>query len=153
VDVEKAPQEFLGLGSATHGDEVDGLDEQARVSGALLAHSVDEASQPGHEAVVADAQERTARDVADAGRLDHEHARPTLAEARVPGGPLVGAEAVFRRAPRHHRGHPRALLGDDGSDARGLKEPRARRLLARGPPCRWQAVTDLEALDYRAHAS
>ena len=153
VHVQESAQELLGLGPAAHGDEVDRLDEQARVAGAALAHGLDESAQPGHEAVVADAQQGAAGDVADAGGLDHEHARPPLGEARVPRQHLVGDEAVVRRAPRHHRRHPRPLLGHHRADARRLEEPRALRLLARGPARRRQAVADLEALGHGAHAS
>src|SRR5262249_62003338 len=48
---------------------------------------------------------------------------------------------------------PRALLGHDRTDARSLKEPRAGGLVACGPARRRQAVTNLEALGHRAHAS
>ena len=48
---------------------------------ASLAHGLDEAPQPGEEAVAADAEERPARHVADAGRLHDQHARLALGES------------------------------------------------------------------------
>ena len=39
------------------------------------AHDLDQPAQPGHEAVVPDAQQRPAGHVADAGRLDHDARR------------------------------------------------------------------------------
>ena len=58
------------------------LDEQQGLAARRLAHRVDQLAQARDEAIVADAQERPRRDVADAGRLDDEHAGPALGEAR-----------------------------------------------------------------------
>ena len=73
------------------------------------AHGLDQRRQAGDEAVVADAQQRPARDVADAGRLDDDRAGLPLREALVPASTSGGDEAVLGRAPRHHRRHPGAL--------------------------------------------
>jgi hypothetical protein len=48
---------------------------------ARLAHRVHQVAQAGHETVVADAQERPARHVADAGGLDDDAPRPAVGEA------------------------------------------------------------------------
>ena len=47
-------------------------------------HRLDEAAQAREEAIVPDAQQRPARHVADAGRLDHDRAGPAAREAPVP---------------------------------------------------------------------
>ena len=88
--------------------------------------------EAGEKAVVADAQQRTAGDVANAGRLDDDRARATARETLVPGDDVVGDEAVLGRAPGHHRGNPGALLDLEPPDFERRKQARARRFLARG---------------------
>src|SRR5262245_5679855 len=70
--LQVATEEPLWLRTAPDRDEVEDLDEKPRPAPAVLAHRVDERPQPGHEPIVADAQERPAGDVADTGRLDDE---------------------------------------------------------------------------------
>ena len=143
-----------GLGSAAHGHEVDELDEETGVAGAVLAHGVDETAETRDEALVADAQERPARDVPDAGRLDDEHAGAAVGEACVPREHVLRHEAVLGRAPRHHRRYPRPLLGHcAATDRRRLEEPRAGGLLARRPASRRQRMLDAEALADGAHVT
>ena len=93
---------------------------------------VDEVGEPGDEAIVADAQERPARDVADAGRLDDDRAGLPLGEAAVPVEHVRRDEAVLGRAPRHHRRHPGALLEPRlVAEREGRQEHRRSRLLGR----------------------
>ena len=80
--------------------------------------------QARNEAIVADPHQRTARDVADAGRLDHDRAGAPLREARIPFDHGVGDEAVLGRPPRHHGRHPGALFQRDRADRDGREQPR-----------------------------
>ncbi len=65
--------------------------------------------EAGDEPVVADPEQRSAGDVADAGGLDHQ--RPGLAagEPLVPREDLGRDQPVFGGAPGHHRRYPGAL--------------------------------------------
>ena len=97
-------------------------------------------AQAGHEAIVADAQQRAARHVADAGRLDDDRAGPPCGEALVPVEHVVGDDAVVGGAPGDHGGHPGAV-GEVEAAAVERREPARRRRLVRGrPACRRQRV-------------
>ena len=108
--VRNSRRKRVGLRAAADRQEVDQLDEEARLAVARLAHHAHELAQSGEEAVVADAQQRAAGHVADAGRLDHECPGTPAREAAIPVEHLGGDEAVLGRAPRHHRRHPGALV-------------------------------------------
>lgn len=142
-DLEVAAEKRFALGPPAHREEVEHLDEEARPAAARLAHGLDEAPEPRDEPVIADPQERPARDVADAGRLDDEDARLARGEARVPVEDLGRDEAVVGGAPGDHRRHPGAVLGDEAPAERDRREPaRPRRLLARRPARGRQRVAD-----------
>ena len=108
ADLEIAREERRRLRPAPDREEVDDLDEEARPPLARAPARSRRAAEPGDEAVAADAQERTARHVADAGRLDDQHAGLALGEAAVPLEHLGRDVAVLGRPPGHHRRHPRA---------------------------------------------
>ena len=97
-------------------------------------------AEAGDEAVVPDAEQRPARDVADAGRLDDEHARAARGEAAVPVEDLRRDEAVLGRAPGHHRRDPRPRARDDPAAEADRREPAAAAgLLGRRPADRAEA--------------
>jgi hypothetical protein len=116
---EKLPEVFRRLGTAAHGEEVDELDEELRASAARGADGVRQPAQSGNEAVVSDAQQGTGRHVADAGRFDDEPAGKSSCESRVPVDDGVGDETFVGRAPRDHRGHPRAGAQGQRADPYG----------------------------------
>ena len=64
---------------------------------------------PGTKRSCEEAQQRAAGHVADAGRLQHDHARAALRVAQVDLAHGVGDEAVLGAAPRHHGGQPDAV--------------------------------------------
>src|SRR5258706_1746303 len=131
-ELEEPADVLLLLRPALHGEEVDDLDEELRLAPRALADDFDELSQPGEEAVVPDAQERSARHVADAGRLDDEDAWTPVGESSVPIEDVARDEPFLDRAPRHHRGHPRARAREDGPEAdRAEEAARAGRRLRR----------------------
>ncbi len=70
ADLEKLPEVLSWLGAPTNAQEVDELNEQARLASARLSYDVDQLAQARQEAIVADAQQRAAGYVANAGRLD-----------------------------------------------------------------------------------
>ena len=90
--------------------EIDELDEEPRLAAACRAHRLGEPAQAGDIAIMADAQQRSAWNIADAGRFDDDRAGPAAGEALVPGHDFVGDDAVFRSAPRHHGRHPASLF-------------------------------------------
>jgi len=124
-DRQVPAEEFRRLGPAPDRQEVDHLDEELRFAVARLVHRVDDAPQPRHEAVVADAQQRPARHVADAGGLDDDRAGPASREARVPVDVVLGDEAVVGGAPRHHRRHPGARGEFQRTEAQRREQGRA----------------------------
>ncbi len=134
---EEAPQVLFLLRPAADAEEVDDLHEEPRRAAAALAHDAHELGEAGHEALVADAQERAARHVADAGRLDDQHARPAVGEAPVPVEDVRRDVAVLDRAPGHHRRHPAASARDAGTVADRGEEQAALGLGARRP-ARWR---------------
>ena len=112
---------------------------------APLPHRLDEAPEPGDEAVAADAQERAARHVPDAGCLHDQHAGLALGEAAVPLEHLGGDVAVLGRPPRHHRRHPRAVGRQAVSAETDRREPAGLLgLLARRPARRRERVSDAD---------
>src|SRR5262245_63779818 len=119
LDLEEAREELLRLRAPADGEEIDDLDQEPRMAFARALHRLRELAQTRKEPVVADAQERTGGDVADAGRLDHDRTWLSAREALVPGEVLVGDEAVLGRAPWHHRRHPRAALEPHAADRDG----------------------------------
>jgi hypothetical protein len=106
ADLQKLPEVLAGLGAPTNTQEVDELNEQARLACARLSHDVDQFAQARQEAIVTNAQQRAAGYVANAGRLDDYHCRTAAREALIPCENVVADEAVFRGAPRDHRRHP-----------------------------------------------
>ncbi len=121
---EEALQEFLRIGPPPDGEEVDDLDEQARLASARFADRIDDAAQTRKIAIVADTQQRTARNVADARGFDHDGAGPPARESLIPCHHLIGRKAVLRGAPRHHGRYPAALPKRDRADLHRRKQPR-----------------------------
>ena len=137
-DLQVAAEERLARRPPADGQEVDDLDEQLRPSAAGSPHGVDERAQARDEAVVTDAQQRSARDVADAGRLDDDRAGLPLREALVPVEHVGGDEAVLGRAPRHHRRHPGAVGELQAAGSKRTEQPRRCRFCRLRPARRQQ---------------
>ncbi len=133
AELEMSAEVGLLCRAPADAQEVDDLDEQAGLAARRLAHAVDQLAQARDEALVADAQERPGRDVADAGRLDHQHAGAAGGEARVPVDDVVGDEAVVGGAPRDHGRHPGALASLHRSDVDRREEEGGLGLFARRP--------------------
>ena len=106
---QEALEKLRGLGAAPDRQKIDDLDEQPRPAAARTSYGVNEPFQPADIAVVTDAQQRAARDVSDASRLDDDCSRSTARQPLIPSDDGIGDKAVFRRAPGHHRRNPGAL--------------------------------------------
>ncbi len=132
---QEAAEVLLAIGAAPDGQEVDQLDQEPGVAVARAAHGRGQLAQAGDEPVVADAQERAARDVAHAGRLDHDRAGAPEGEPLVPGQHIVGHEPVVGGAPRDHGGHPGARLEVEAAGVERREPARTRRLVG-GRPAR-----------------
>jgi len=130
---EEAAHEGLLRRAPLDREEIDDLDQEARAAPRARAHHLDQLPQAGYEALVADAQERSARDVADARRLDHEGPGLAVREAAVPVEHLARDRAVLAGAPRHHGGDPGARAEQKRADAERREEPAGARFLGRRP--------------------
>ena len=111
-------------------------------SAARLSHGVNEPLQPLDITVVADAQQRPAWDVANAGRLHDDRAWPTARQPLIPGDDGIGDKAVIRRAPGHHRRNPSALREAEPTFLERREQTRALGLLTRGNPAGFGSVAD-----------
>ena len=108
------PQELAEIAVAARpsadGQEIDDLDEQPGMPAAGPGNGLDERLEPRDEPVVADAQQRTAGNVADAGGLDHDGAGAPAGKALVPAQYLGGDDPVLGCPPGHHRRNPSPAL-------------------------------------------
>src|SRR5262249_39895990 len=100
---------------------------------ARLPHSLDELAQPVHETVIANAQKRPARNIADPRRLDHKNPRPSARETLVPIEDILRDFSLFGRAPGNHRRDPGASARFDRPDSNRAQPSRSLGLLCRGP--------------------
>jgi len=141
-ELEKAREIFLALGSTTDRKKIDQLDEQECLAAGRFFDGGGELLEAGHEPIVTDPQQRPRCDIANAGRLDDDHAGSTLRESRIPIDHVFGDEAVVGRAPRHHRRHPRARPRESRPDHERLKQACLGRLLGGRPRARRQLVLD-----------
>ena len=139
-DRQEAREVLRRLRPPSDRQEVEDLQEHARAPAAAGAHGGDELAQARDEAIVADAQQRPTRHVANAGCFDHQHAGRAVGEAAVPVEHVGGDEAVLGCSPRHHRRHPAPARRRHRSDRRRREQERLRGLFGGGPVCRWHFV-------------
>ena len=130
---EEAVEEFRRVRPAPDRQEVDALDEQAGLALAGALHGLGDFPQAGDVAVMPDPQQRTRRDVPDAGGLDDQAAGLAAGELLVPVEHVVGDPAFLVRAPGHHGRHPGAARERQRPDADRAEPQGARRLLLRRP--------------------
>src|SRR6185312_4918296 len=128
--------------AAADAQKVDRLQEEQRLAARALLDDLDQALEAVEKAIVAHAQQRTGRHVADAGRLDDDDARAAVGEAAIPVEHLGRDGAVVGGAPRDHRRHPGSLARLERADANGAEPARARRLLRRRPAHEGKRVLD-----------
>src|ERR1043165_3994038 len=133
IHFQEALKIFRTLRTTLHRKKIDDLNEQQRLPLASLTDNLGEFAQSGDKTIVADSKQRTTRNITHACRFDDQHTRPPLREPAVPVEILLRHKSIFRRAPGHHRRHPRAAARLEFADGNRAEEPRARRFFSRGP--------------------
>ena len=133
ADLEKAPEKLLRRWPPLDRKKVDNLDEEPGLAFTRAADCLDKLAQSRNKAIVSDPEERPARDIADARRLDDDRTRLAAREPLVPIEDLSGDEAFLGRAPRHHGGNPRPVTELDRSDTDGAEERRTPRFVRARP--------------------
>src|SRR5204863_7546483 len=73
-----------------------------------FSHHFDKLAQSWNESIVANAKQRTTRNVTHASRFHHAHARSSFSKTTIPVEVTLRDKSIFSRAPRNHRRHPRA---------------------------------------------
>src|SRR5207248_898481 len=131
------------IGAASDGEEIDDLDEEPGGAGARPLDGGDQLTQARYESIVADAEQRPARDVANARRLDDQRAGPSGREPLVPVEHFVSDEALVGRAPGNHRRDPRALAQAQAPGDERREPPRSPCFVYGGPAGRQQWMTDI----------
>src|SRR6185369_3939275 len=133
VNREKPLKVLLLLRPSLHCEKVDDLYEQTRFTTTRFPHNIDKLAQTRNEPIVANAKQRTTRNVAYTGRFDHEHSRTPFSESSVPVKILLRDEPIFSRTPRHHRRHPRAAARFELPDRNRTEQSRPRGFFGVGP--------------------
>src|ERR1051326_1435341 len=133
IHFQEALKIFRPLRTTLHSQKVDDLNEQQRLPITRFTHSLDEFAQSGNKTIVADTKQWTTRNIAYTSSFDNKHARPSFREPAVPVEILARYKAIFRRAPGHHRRHPRAAARFEFADGNRTEESRAHRFLSGGP--------------------
>src|SRR5262249_58910641 len=119
--LEEALEVFFLRHPAADGEEVDDLDEETGVPFTGVVDYIDHFLQAVEEAVVADAQQRPAGDVTNAGGFHHQDTGLRASVPLIPFEHLRGDETVFGRPPGHHGRHPGARLHPQLADVNGGK--------------------------------
>src|SRR6185295_9700888 len=84
VYYQKALKIFRLLRTSLDGEKVDDLNQEQRLPITCFTHNFNELAQAGNESIVADTQQGTARNIADARGFNDEHARPSFGKTLVP---------------------------------------------------------------------
>src|SRR3984957_3128740 len=101
-DDEELAQEALRVGPAADAEEIDDLNEKARLTAARLPHRGHQLRKSRNEALIPDTQQWPARDVADARGLHHQRRRAAACEAAIPLEHLRRHHAIGAGAPGNH---------------------------------------------------
>jgi hypothetical protein len=133
ADAEEFSQVALRVRTAADAQEVDYLDEQPRGTATGTANGICQLTQAGNEPVVADAQQGTAGNFADAGGFHHDGAGASTGKAAVPFEYLGSDVTVGAGAPGNHGGHPGALWQGKPAHLHRREQARARSLFGRRP--------------------
>src|ERR1044072_1912834 len=133
VNAQKPLKILLLLRPSLHGEKVDDLNEQTRLTTTRLPHNINKLPQPGKEPVIANTKQRTTRNIAHARGLDDKHSRTSLSKPSIPIEILLRDKTILGRAPRHHRRHPRPAARLELSDCNCAKQSRSRGFFSGGP--------------------
>src|SRR5438270_13882645 len=109
-NVEEALKIFPPVGTTLDRQEIDDLNEELRLTVTSFAHRVDELLQSREKSIMTDAQQRPARNVANAGRFEYQCCGPAFRKSPIPIQIVVGDESILRRGPRRRRRYAGATL-------------------------------------------
>src|SRR5690606_34967514 len=140
TDTKVFAYEFLRSRPAADLEEIDDLYEQPGLALAGFPNCLDELAQSRKVAVVPDAQQGTARDIADPGSLDDDSAGFAAREPPVPGEELRGDITFVRSPPGDHCRHPGTLQQPDRSYVDRAEQPRSFSLFPAWPGARYGLV-------------
>ena len=143
-DAQEALKKFSRLGSAADVEKVNDLDQRTGLALAFMVDGLHQALQAFNIAVMANAQQRAAGHIADAGGFDHDGARSTARKAAVPLQHILGHPAFIVGAPRHHGRHPGAMRQGQRTDLDRAEQARSSGLFSRG--CAAQLAVKFDAL-------
>src|SRR5262249_28635715 len=122
--------------------KVDQLNEQAGLATARLTHQAYELTQARQKSIMPRAQQRTARHIAYARRLDDDRTRLPLGESLVPFQHLGRDETLFAGPPRDHRRYPGSLRQSEASHLDRREQPGCRRFGRARPTVTLRGVPD-----------
>ena|SRR5436190_2815731 len=88
--------------------EIDNLNEQFRLALTCFTHRLHQLPEARKESIVTDPQQRSARNITNAGSFDDQRPRPSFGKTAVPIEIVLSDEAFFSCAPRNHRRDPGA---------------------------------------------
>ena len=120
-DLQEPLKIFRLVRTTLDGQEIDDLNEELRPSVAGFAHGVDQLFQSREKSIVTDAQQRPARNVANAGSFYHQRGWLPLRKTAIPVKVVLGNEAITSGAPWDHRRDPRATRQRQRTDVDWLK--------------------------------
>ena len=139
---EEAVEELRRVRPAPDRQEIDALDEKAGLPFAGAPDGLHQFLQPRNVAVVPDPQQRTRRDIANAGGFDDQAAGLAAGELLVPVEHVVGDPAFLVRAPRHHGRHPGAARERQRADADRTEPQGTLGLFPGRPGARFRRILD-----------
>src|SRR5258707_7094035 len=109
-DLQEPLKIFRLVRTTLDGQEIDELNEELRLTVAGLADRIDQLFQSRQKSIVTDAQQRAARNVANAGSFNHQRRQSSPGKPSIPIKIVLGNKSIVSRAPWHHRRHPRPTV-------------------------------------------
>jgi hypothetical protein len=141
-DLQETRKVFFFLRTAPDRKKVNDLNEEFGLALAGFSYGFNQLSESRQKAIVANAHERAAGNVADTGGFHDQNPRPSFSKASIPIEIVVGNKTVFRRPPGHHRRHPGAIQDFQRPDPDRLVKERLGRLVGPGPASRQNGMLD-----------
>src|SRR5712692_9350374 len=132
-DFKKAPEVFRRIRSTFHRKKIDDLNKEFGMTFACFSNRLDQLFQSGQKSIVADSQEWSAGNIANAGGFNNQRAGSSCGESSIPVEAVLSDKTIFRRAPRHHRRHPGAAFQPYRANLNWFEKKRLLCLFRRGP--------------------
>src|SRR6266545_970252 len=132
-DLQKAIEVLLFFRTPLYGKKVDNLNEEFRLTLTRISDSINQLAKSGDESIVTNSQQRSAGNIANPSRLDHQNPRLSFRESTIPIKVFLCDKAIFGGAPGHHCRHPGAAGSFYGSDPNRLEKQRPCGFRSGGP--------------------